>query len=250
MIDLVQHQVQRILNCSFHAVTEQTVIEWSESLLKQDQRKYITTVNVAILMMMRDDERLRDFVENSAITVADGQPIIWLSRFLGTPLPERVAGIDLCEQIARVAADNQKTIYLLGATDSVLAKTERQLIADNPSLIIAGKSNGYFEESETASNVTDIRNSGADILFVAMGVPRQEYFIQENWDVLGVKLAIAVGGSFDVISGVTKRAPKWMQNYGLEWLFRLLQEPRRLAKRYALTNTQFLILSLKALFKK
>lgn len=250
MTDVTQYGVRRILNCSFHAVTEETVLEWAKGLLNSGQRKYISTVNVAILMMMRKDERLTRFIENSAITVADGQPIIWLSRLLGKPLPNRIAGIDLCEKIAHLSAQNQKTLYLLGATDTVLEKTERQLLADNPSLVIAGKSNGYFDTESVEQRVTDIRNSGADILFVAMGVPRQEYFIQENWDRLGVKLTIALGGSFDVISGKTKRAPKWMQNYGLEWLFRLFQEPRRLAKRYAVTNIQFLSLSLKAIIKR
>ncbi|WP_017931115.1 WecB/TagA/CpsF family glycosyltransferase [Robiginitomaculum antarcticum] len=249
-MDLKKPKTQNILNCSFNAVTEQNVLQWSEGILNSPDTHYIVTVNVAILMMIRSDERLKRFIESSTVTVADGQPIIWLSRLLGNPLPERIPGIDLCQKITKIAADSGKTVYLLGATNAVLNKTERQLLADNPALIIAGKSDGYFDDHETENRVNRIRNSGADILFVAMGVPRQEYFIQENLDKLGVNLTIALGGSFDVISGITKRAPNWMQNYGLEWFFRLLQEPRRLGKRYAITNTQFLVLSIKAFFKK
>jgi N-acetylglucosaminyldiphosphoundecaprenol N-acetyl-beta-D-mannosaminyltransferase len=103
---------------------------------------------------------------------------------------------------------------------------------------------------KTQTIVRGIQDSGADILFVAMGVPRQEKFLQDNWDELGVKLAIPVGGSFDIISGHKKRAPHWMQNYGLEWCFRLAQEPRRLAKRYAVTNSKFMWLSIKALLQR
>ena len=245
-----QFQSQRILDCDFHAVTQNDVLNWSKGILVKPDNHYITTVNVAILMMMRSDHQLRDFIKQSALTVADGQPIIWLSKLLGKPLPKRIAGIDLCQRLAEIAAQDGKSIYLLGATDTVLAKAEQKLLLDNPSLIIAGRSNGYFEASEAETRAHLIKKSGAEILFVAMGVPRQEYFIAENLRRCGVKLCIALGGSFDVISGTTKRAPKWMQNCGLEWLFRLGQEPRRLAKRYIITNTQFLTLSVRAFFKK
>jgi len=247
MIAVKQRRSQRILNCDFDPVTEEDVLDWAKELLTSSHRGYISTVNVAILMMMRRDERLRNFMDASTLTVADGQPIIWLSKLLGKPLPERVAGIDLCAKIATLAADNNHSIFLMGATDKILDLTEKQLLKDNPRLRIAGKCNGYFKQSQTDCRVRAVKESGADILFVAMGVPRQEYFVQENWGDLGVKLSIALGGSFDVISGEKQRAPKWMQIYGLEWCFRLLQEPRRLAMRYAITNTEFLRLSAKEL---
>jgi len=138
----------------------------------------------------------------------------------------------------------------LGATDEVVKQAKQRLKADNPHLMVVGAQNGYFFGEETKLRVQEIQNSGADILLVAMGVPRQEKFLQDNWEQLGVKLAIPVGGSFDVISGYKKRAPKWMQNIGLEWCFRLLQEPRRLAKRYAITNSKFIWLSIKALLRR
>ena len=247
---MTEFQTQDILDCDFHMVTQHDVLKWAKTILARPSCHYITTVNVAILMMMRSDHQLRDFIKQSALTVADEQPIIWLSKLLGRPLPERIAGVDLCQRLANSAAQDGKSIYLLGATDTALAKAEQKLLLDNPSLVIAGRSNGYFEASEAETRADLIKESEADILFVAMGVPRQEYFIAENLSRCGVKLCIALGGSFDVISGMTKRAPKWMQNCGLEWLFRLGQEPQRLAKRYAITNAQFLTLSVKALFKK
>ncbi|MBL4853780.1 MAG: WecB/TagA/CpsF family glycosyltransferase [Robiginitomaculum sp.] len=250
MKPLNQHNSRVILNCSFHSVTEEDVLQWAKDLLDSSQRGYLTTVNVAMLMMMRTDKKLRNFIESSAMTVADGQPVIWLSKLLGRPLPQRVAGVDLCYSLARLAAQNNKSLYLLGATDAIIEHVQRRLKRNNPDLIITGKSNGYFSDCQTPNMVQRIKDSGADILYVGMGVPRQEGFIQDNWEQLGVKLAIPVGGSFDVIAGCKRRAPKWMQSFGLEWCFRLLQEPRRLAKRYAVTNTKFIWLSVKALLRR
>ena len=245
-----QYSPKTILNCPFHPVREADVLQWSKELLNSSQRGYLTTVNVAILMMMRTDKKLHGFIQKSTMIVADGQPIIWLSKLLGKPLPGRVAGVDLCQSLARMAAQNGKTIFLLGASNEVVKQARQHLKTDNPDLMIVGAKNGYFSGKETELRVQEIKNSGADILFVAMGVPRQEQFLQDNWDQLGVKLAIPVGGSFDVIAGYKKRAPKWMQNFGLEWSFRLLQEPRRLAKRYAITNSKFIWLSIKALLRR
>jgi len=250
MKPLNQHNPRVILNCSFHSVTEEDVLQWAKDLLGCSQRGYLTTVNVAMLMMMRTDKNLRNFIENSAMTVADGQPIIWLSKLLGRPLPKRIAGVDLCNSLARLATKNNKSLYLLGASDDIVGRVQKRLKRDNPDLIIAGISNGYFSKNQTPNIVQEIKDSGADILYVGMGVPRQEKFIQDNWEHLGVKLAIPVGGSFDVIAGYKRRAPKWMQNFGLEWCFRLLQEPRRLAKRYAVTNTKFIWLSVRAILQR
>ncbi len=238
-----QGKKQSILNCGFHAVTEKDVIDWVAAGQNTGRPRYITTVNVAILMMMRKNYRLKRFIRDSNLTVVDGLPIVWLSKLIGKPLPERVTGIDLCNSLSAFANRSGQSVYLLGATQEILDRTQNQLLRDNPGLIIAGTSNGYFGPEDTAHQVEKINQSRADILFVAMGVPRQEYFLQDNLERLNVKLAIAIGGSFDVIAGAKKRAPLWIQQTGLEWLFRAMQEPRRLAKRYIVTNAQFLRLS-------
>lgn len=236
---------QRLMSCTFDAVTEAGVIDWARSALNNGAfaRGYISTVNVAILMMIRRDKRLRRFVENAALTVADGQPIIWLSQSLNCQLPERVTGVALTHSLADLCAREGKTLYLLGATNDVLRGTEQVLKRAYPDIRIAGRRNGYFSQDEAAQVAKDIKDSGADMLFVAMGVPRQDYFLARHWENLGVTVAIGVGGSFDVISGQVKRAPVWMQKTGLEWLFRLLQEPRRLSHRYALTNSEYIWLT-------
>lgn len=236
---------QIILDCAFDVVTQDQALQWCDAALRSEKAGYITTVNVSILMMMRRDKRLKDFISGSALTVVDGLPIVWLSKFLNKVLPERVAGIDLCLKMTELAASEGKSVYLLGATDAVLHDTKRALLQQNPDLIIAGSDNGYFTDEQAVDRARAIRDSGADMVFVAMGVPRQEYFLDSYMAELGNVLAIGVGGSFDVISGQTKRAPEWVQKIGMEWFYRMIQEPKRLAKRYLVTNSTFIALSLK-----
>lgn len=242
------HRVQ-ILNSEFDAVTTNEAVEWSMQLIQSGQRGYICTVNVAILMMMRTDERLRRFTEKATLIVADGKPIVWVSRWLSRSLPERVTGIDLIDELAARAEQQEIGIYLLGATSDVINTAAQALRAKYPKLKV-DCDDGYFSLAEPGERVQKIRESGAQILLVGMGVPRQEVFIEENWSELGVNLAIGVGGSFDVIAGLRRRAPYWVQEVGLEWLYRLVQEPRRLWKRYLVTNSQFVWELIKSGFKQ
>ena len=212
------------------------------NIVNADRREWLCTVNVAVLMMMCSDSRLQGFIDRSAVVVADGQPIICLARLLGCSLPERVTGVDLVDAICERAARDGKRIYLLGATDSVVAKVAERQRSRFPGIQV-DYSDGFFSADSAANRADRIRSSGAAILFVGMGVPRQEKFIEEQWDRLGVNIAIGVGGSFDVLSGLRARAPRWMQQIGVEWFFRLIQEPRRLFLRYLVTNSQFVWLA-------
>lgn len=236
----------QILHGQFDALSTAETVDWAMQLIRSGQRGYLCTVNVAILMMMRSNERLRQFVEKAALTVADGQPLIWVSHWFSCPLPERVTGIDLIDSLSARAAQEGMGIYLLGATAEVIAEAAANLQARHPQLKICGYDDGYFKLDQAEERVKAVRESGAQILFVAMGVPRQEQFLEENWAALGVNLAIGVGGSFDVIAGIRHRAPLWVQDMGLEWLYRLLQEPERLWKRYLVTNSQFIYEVLRA----
>ncbi|MEC4814567.1 MAG: WecB/TagA/CpsF family glycosyltransferase [Scytonema sp. PMC 1069.18] len=236
--DTVHNRVQ-ILNSSFDSITTEETVNWAVRFIQQGKQGYICTVNVAILMMMRKNVRLAKFIEKASLIVADGQPIIWASQWLSTPLPERVTGIDLIDALAAKSEQMGLRVYLLGATPDAIAAAATNLQSKYPQLQISGFDSGYFNQSQVVERVKTIRQSRTNILFVGMGVPRQEYFLEENWSELGVNLAIGVGGSFDVIAGIKKRAPLWMQEVGLEWLYRLLQEPQRLWKRYLITNLQF-----------
>jgi N-acetylglucosaminyldiphosphoundecaprenol N-acetyl-beta-D-mannosaminyltransferase len=239
-LEIPKKSTAQILNVDFDRVTSPEAVESAMHLIQKNKRGYICTVNVAILMMMRSNPRLEKFVQEAALVVADGQPIVWLSRWLKNPLPERVTGVDLIEALAKRCEEEGVGVYLLGSTSEAIAQTASKLRYKYPKIRICGFSNGYFSDLQAQERVKAIHTSGAQVLFVGMGVPRQEFFLEENWSELGVSLAIGVGGSFEVFAGRKKRAPFWMQQTGLEWLYRLLQEPRRLGKRYLVTNLQFI----------
>lgn len=236
----------RIFNGRFLPVTLPGCTQKLFADMAAGKSGWLATVNVSILMMMRENPKLQGFVDRAAWTVADGQPLVWASRWFGTPLPERVTGVDLVEQICAEAQSRGMGVYFLGASQPVLDALVQKLQTRYPRLSI-GHANGYFPAADAAQRAADVTASGASVLLVGMGVPRQEEFIETQWPHLGVKLAIGVGGSFDVLAGLRKRAPHWVQVVGMEWFYRLVQEPGRLWQRYLVTNTQFVLLLLRAL---
>ncbi len=228
-----------LLNGKFDPLTLSQTTDAIFKDLAEGKRGWLCTVNVAILMMMRDDARLQQFVDCASIIVADGQPLVWIAPWLDKPLPERVTGVDLVESICARAVIEKKSIYLLGATSSIVEILANRVQNKFPGLQV-DYADGYFSSNDAATKADKVRQSGASILLVGMGVPRQESFIEEQWERLGVGMAIGVGGSFDVLAGLRRRAPNWVQRLGLEWTYRMLQEPRRLFKRYLITNLQFI----------
>jgi len=228
-----------LLNCNFDPVTYDDVFQRARQSLSDGKRGHFTTVNVAILMAMRTNPRLRRFIDQSLLTVADGQPIVWLSRLLGSSLPQRVTGVDLIEGLCRAAAETNSSVYFLGSKSEVVRQMVEQIRQQIPDLVVAGFHDGYFPDSDVANRVGEIRESGAALLFVGLGAPKQEAFIEDHWENLGVRLAIPIGGAFDMLTGEKKRAPIWMQTHGLEWLWRLKLEPKRLAGRYFSTGASF-----------
>ncbi|MET3899001.1 N-acetylglucosaminyldiphosphoundecaprenol N-acetyl-beta-D-mannosaminyltransferase [Devosia sp. UYZn731] len=205
----------------------------------------IGVVNAAKIVNLRRDPALRDALLDCNMLLADGQSVVWASRLLGRPLPERVAGIDLFVELLDLAHRQQRSIYLLGAKPAILAALERQVAHRWPGLRLAGSHHGYFGETEAAEIAAEIRAASADMLFLGMASPNKEIFLRRFQQMLNVPVLHGVGGSFDVLAGLTKRAPLAWQNLGLEWAYRLLQEPRRLWKRYLVTNCAFVALTLR-----
>jgi N-acetylglucosaminyldiphosphoundecaprenol N-acetyl-beta-D-mannosaminyltransferase len=230
----------RILNGRFDRLSADQVVDELIQTIRTGQRGTLCTVNVAILMMMRSNARLQRFVNSAKWTVADGQPLIWASHLTRRPLPERVTGIDLIDQLCARAVRENISVYFLGASDKIVRATADALRTRHPGLDVRGYADGYFGRDEAPVRARAVAASGAELLFVAMGVPRQEYFIEEQWEIFGARVVIGVGGSFDVIAGLRKRAPALIQRAGLEWAYRVAQEPRRLFKRYLTTNSQFI----------
>lgn len=226
-----------------------TVAEIDRTIAARHYTQHMA-VNAAKLVAMRDDPKLSEIVVGCGLVSADGQSVVWASRLLGDPLPERVAGIDLMDALLGLAERRRYRIYFLGARADVLARAVERLQERFPRLEVAGARDGYFTDDEGQEVCDTIRASRPDMLFVAMSSPRKEYFLGEYGPALGTPFVMGVGGSIDVIAGVTRRAPVGWQRLGLEWLFRLLQEPRRMFRRYAVTNTRFLGLVGRALMTR
>ncbi|MDQ6950610.1 MAG: WecB/TagA/CpsF family glycosyltransferase [Mariprofundales bacterium] len=202
-------------------------------------------VNVAKVVNMRHDLKLREAVSGCEIINIDDMGVVWGARMLGLNVPERVAGVDLFFSLLSLAATRGDSVFFLGAREDVVNEAVRKIQGDDPLLKIAGWHHGYFWDNEE-SVVKQIADSGATMLFVAITSPRKEQFIHRWREQLGVRFAMGVGGTFDIVAGKTKRAPLWMQQSGLEWLYRVIQEPRRMWKRYLMTNSKFAWMLLRA----
>jgi N-acetylglucosaminyldiphosphoundecaprenol N-acetyl-beta-D-mannosaminyltransferase len=208
-----------------------------------------TVVNAGKIVAMHENPELKESVTNADLINADGQAVVWASKILGKPLKERVAGIDLMDRLVRLAHEKQYRIFFFGAKEEIVKKVVDTYTAKYSAAIIAGYRNGYFRKEEERSIANQIATSGANMLFVAISSPTKENFLYQNRDVLkNVNFTMGVGGSFDVVAGFVKRAPGWMQKTGLEWLYRVYQEPRRMFKRYLVGNTKFIKLVLKYKF--
>ncbi len=231
----------RILNGRFDPLTLDETVAAIFDTIAANKRGWLCTVNVATLMAMRKDAALQSFVDNAAIIVADGQPLVWCAPLFDARLPERVTGIDLIEPLCARAAATDRGVYLFGSTPELLGRALHSLRQRHPMLRIDG-ADGYYNDAAEGERVAAVARSGASILLVGMGSPRQETFIARNWDRLGVNMAIGVGGSFDVVARARYRAHPFLRQAGLEWLVRMLQEPRRLMPRYADANSRFCLL--------
>lgn len=217
---------------------DQTVAAAIDAMLTRKTTHHVA-MNVAKLVKMRRDAELRRDVSESHIVGIDGMGIVWGARVLGIPVPERVPGVDLMERILEICAAHDFRPYMLGANRAVLDRAMRVAARRWPGLMFAGSHDGYFLPENEDAVVADIRASRADCLFIAMPTPRKERFLHQYRDVLGVPFIMGVGGAFDVLAGHVNRAPAHFQRAGLEWLYRILQEPRRMWWRYASTNAVF-----------
>lgn len=223
----------------------ETLTEISAAIDEGRQLHHVV-VNAGKVVAMQNDEQLKESVVNSNLINADGQAVVWASRFLGTPLKERVAGIDLMENLVELSSKKNYKIFFLGATEEIVESVVNKYSRKYGKEIIAGYRNGYFNKSEEEQIAVQISKSKAQLLFVAISSPKKEKFLYQYRDQLAnVNLIMGVGGSFDVVAGKVKRAPLWMQKAGLEWFFRFIQEPKRMWKRYLVGNTKFILLILK-----
>jgi N-acetylglucosaminyldiphosphoundecaprenol N-acetyl-beta-D-mannosaminyltransferase len=214
-------------------------IDLARRSMRSRQRLQHVALNVAKLVNMRFDPVLATDVANSDVVSIDGMGIVWGARALGLPVKSRVTGIDLLNELLVHCAQEGFKPYFLGATPSALQQAMQRVREKHPAIAFAGSKDGYFTREEEADVVRDIRSSRADCLFIGMPTPRKERFLASHRDALGVPFIMGVGGSFDILAGAVRRAPVRMQQLGLEWLYRIYQEPGRMWWRYAKTNTLF-----------
>lgn len=220
---------------------EQTV-EAADALIKDGRFAHLIGVNADKLLQMRDDSEMDVCVRRCEIVNADGASMVMAAKKLGVDLPGRVAGIDLMWELCALAEREGHRVYLLGAKAEVVEKTAEVLAERYPKMTIAGYRDGYFKDEEFDDVVAEVEQARPDIVFVGITSPKKERLI-ERFRELGAKgVFVGVGGSFDVVSGNIPRAPMWMQRANLEWLFRMMQEPKRLVKRYVVGNTRFYLL--------
>ena len=231
------------------AITLSQAVQRCDAAIVGRKEIVVGVVNAAKIVNLRKDPHLRNSLLDCDMILADGQSVVWASRFLGRPLPERVAGIELFESLLALADRDGRSIYLLGARPEVLTALIDHIAEHFPGAVIVGSRDGYFEDHEGAEIARDIADCNPDMLFLGMVSPKKEIFLGTYGRELPVPVMHGVGGSFDVLAGVTRRAPRSWQKLGMEWAYRLKQEPGRLWKRYAKTNSRFIALTLAERFR-
>ncbi|MFF4774474.1 WecB/TagA/CpsF family glycosyltransferase [Microtetraspora fusca] len=239
-----------VLGTTLDALSMRETVARCVEAVEAGGRLTIGVVNAAKVVNMRSDPELRRSVLDCDLVLADGQAVVWAAYALGHRLPERVAGIDLFAELLAEGERRGYGVYLLGATPPVLGLVVAVIRRRFPGLRIAGVRDGYFPVEESAEVAAEIARSGADMLFLGISSPKKEIFIRDWGAATGAKLVHGVGGSFDVLAGRTRRAPRLWQRLGIEWLYRMLQEPLRLGPRYVRTNARFVYLVVAELLRR
>jgi N-acetylglucosaminyldiphosphoundecaprenol N-acetyl-beta-D-mannosaminyltransferase len=232
-----------VLDIDIDKVTNQEVLRIVQAFIESGEPHQIITANVDFCMLARTDREFRDVVNTASLCVADGTPLVWASKLLGSPLPERVNGTNLVYALCRDGQARHYRFFLLGAEEDVCDRAADILARDYPGMEIAGHYSPPFRpfsDDENQRIIQKVREAHPDILLVAMGTPKEQKWIAAHQDACRVPVAIGIGGALDFVAGKYKRAPVWMQDHGLEWLFRLCVDFRRLWRRYLMRDMQFI----------
>ena len=223
-----------ILGVDVDAVTMAEAVDVVRRAMDTRAGVMVATANAEMLMRATHDEELRRILNASALVVPDGAGTVWAARHLGHAMPERVAGYDLAQELLRCAPAEGRRVYFFGSAPGVAEKAKAKAEQIYPGIEIVGVRNGFFSPADNAAIIAEIRAARPDLLLVALGVPKQEKWIAAHLAEIDVPVAIGVGGTLDVMAGVMKRAPHWMQKAKLEWLFRGLMQPKRAGRLLAL----------------
>lgn len=232
-----------IMGVAFDNVTMEEAVEAGMALLQGPAGQYVVTPNSEIVYACRETAGLKEILNRAALVLPDGIGVVHASRILGRPLKQKVAGIDFAAGLVAKLAERGKSLFLLGAKPGVAQQAAEKLQAAHPGLVIAGVHDGYFQEDGPV--VEEIAASGADVVFVCLGAPKQELWMAHNGEATGAKVLVGLGGSLDVFAGISQRAPELWVKLGLEWLYRLLKEPWRFKRMLRLPLFLFWVIGAK-----
>lgn len=235
-----------ILDIPVHPYTMHEVIAYLKRRLEAAASTFVVTANAEIIMMCQTDAQYKEILQTADLVLPDGAGTVWAGKKLGYTVPERVAGFDLFLELMQLSSQHHYKVYFLGGAPGIAEAAKAKCAINYPGANIVGCRDGYFTNVEDAAIVDEINQSGAQILFLALGAPKQEKWYIAHSEKLQTLINMGIGGSFDVLAGKMERAPKWMQEASLEWLFRLYKQPSRFVRMMALPKFVFQVLSYKS----
>lgn len=239
----------KFMNTEVDNITMEEALEAIDVLIQKDKNAYVVTPNVDHIVQLEHGGELCKVYENADLILTDGKPLLWIAKWYGTPIKEKISGSDLFPLLCEMAAKKGYKMFFLGAAEGVAAKAAENLMKRYPGLDVVDTYSppfGFEKDEAEMQKITEmIKNAKPHILIVGLGCPKQELFILHNKERLGVPISLGLGASLDFEAGNVKRAPKWMSEHGLEWLFRITQDPKRMFKRYIIEDRKIFKLAKK-----
>lgn len=239
----------KFMNTEIDNLTMQETLQAINQLIQENKSSYVVTPNVDHIVQLETNRELQEVYKNAALILTDGKPLLWIANWYGTPIKEKISGSDLFPLLCNMAAAKGYKMFFLGAAEGVAKRAAENLTMKYKGLQVVGTYSPPFGFENNQNEMDKIKNmikaSKPDILIVGLGCPKQEKFMYHHCKELGVPISLGLGASFDFEAGNIKRAPRWMANHGLEWLFRITQDPRRMAKRYLVNDRKILGLAIK-----
>lgn len=235
---------QPLLNTYVNNVSMDETIANIERLIEEKKKSYIVAINVDVVMKIEEDAYLKEITDNADMVLVDGKPLVWVSKWHKKPVKEKISGSDLVPALCETAAKKGYSMFFIGGKDGIAEQAKKKLEEKLPGINIVGTYAppfGFEKDQEELDRINQmITDAAPDLLIVCFGCPKQEKFIYENYQKYGNTVSVCAGATIDFLAGNVKRAPKWMSDHGLEWLYRFTQEPKRLFKRYFIDDVQIL----------
>lgn len=239
----------KFMNTEIDNLTMNEALQAIEQLIQEKKSAYVVTPNVDHIVQLETNKELQEAYKNASLILVDGKPLLWIANWYGTPIKEKISGSDLFPLLCKMAAEKRYKMFFLGAAMGVAAKAAENLMHKFRGLQVVGTYSPSFGFEKNPTEIDKIKSmikkSGAEILVVGLGCPKQEVFMYQHCAELGIPISFGLGASFDFEAGNIKRAPRWMANHGLEWLFRITQDPKRMAKRYLIDDMKIIGLAIK-----